>query len=264
MEKNDSAIIFLKRVLEDGTDINNMYDAAKYLFFMHNKKGDVPNACKYAEAYLQLSDSLDFGKRQELAATVNNQYKYHLDQKEEQRLKDERERYKTILLLLAPCSLLLISVGYILYMRRRNKHLQDVVALSSQLKRLSEEEDRLRDMVREKQEQNKTILQFLHQSELEGKAEDVIRAVRQSSAGKRDMTSAEWKQLYHAVDELYPSFRDKLLKELGTFTEQQIQVCYLMRIGLSKPQIQNITNLSRSTVWRWVNKYDWVNTTESK
>lgn len=264
LEKNDSAIIFLKRVLEDGTDINNMYDAAKYLFFMHNKKGDVPNACKYAEAYLQLSDSLDFGKRQELAATVNNQYKYHLDQKEEQRLKDERERYKTILLLLAPCSLLLISVGYILYMRRRNKHLQDVVALSSQLKRLSEEEDRLRDMVREKQEQNKTILQFLHQSELEGKAEDVILAVRQSSTGKRDMTSAEWKQLYHAVDELYPSFRDRFLKELGTFTEQQMQVCYLMRIGLSKPQIQNMTNLSRSTVWRWVNKYDWVNTTESK
>lgn len=78
------------------------------------------------------------------------------------------------------------------------------------------------------------------------------------------MTSAEWKQLYHAVDELYPSFRDRLLKELGTFTEQQMQVCYLMRIGLSKPQIQNMTNLSRSTVWRWVNKYDWVNTTESK
>lgn len=142
--------------------------------------------------------------------------------------------------------------------------MQDVVAFSSQLKRLSEEEDRLRDMVREKQEQNKTILQFLHQSELEGKAEDVILAVRQSSTGKRDMTSAEWKQLYHAVDELYPSFRDKLLKELGTFTEQQMQVCYLMRIGLSKPQIQNMTNLSRSTVWRWVNKYDWVNTTESK
>ena len=262
LEKNDSAIIFLKRVLEDGTDINNMYDAAKYLFFMHNKKGDVPNACKYAEAYLQLSDSLDFGKRQELAATVNNQFKYHLDQKKEQKLKDEKERYKTILLLLAPCSLLLISVGYILYMRRRNKHLQDVVALSSKLKRLSEEEDRLRDMVREKQEQNKTILQFLHQSELEGKAEDVILAIRQSSIGRGDMTAADWKKLYQAVDELYPSFKDRLLKELGSFTEQQMQVCYLMRIGLSKTQIQNITNLSRSTVWRWVKKYDWVNTTD--
>ena len=262
--KNDSAIIYFKRVLDDATDYANTYDAAGSLFRLYNRVKDDTNALKYAKIYMHMSDSLDFGKRQELAATVNNQYKYHLDQKEEQRLKDERERYKTILLLLAPCALLLISVGYILYIRRRNKHLQDVVALSSELKRLSEEEDRLRDMVREKQEQNKTILQFLHQSELEGKAEDVIQAVRQSSSGKRDMTSADWKQLYQAVDELYPSFKDRLSKELGSFTEQQMQVCYLMRIGLTNPQIQNMTNLSRSTVWRWVQRYDWVHSMENK
>jgi len=51
-----------------------------------------------------------------------------------------------------------------------------------------------------------------------------------------------------------------LLKELGNFTEQQMQVCYLMRIGLAKPQIQNMTNLSRVTIWRWVKKYDWLMT----
>ena len=259
--KNDSAAIYCKKVLDNAKDTLYMYDAAKHLFTYYNELGDERNAARYAKAYMDMSSAMDFGRRQELAATVNNQYKYHLDQKEEQRLKDERERYKTILLLLAPCSLLLISVGYILCLYRQPGK---AYSNSNKFKGLSEEEDRLRDMVREKQEQNKTILQFLHQSELEGKAEDVILAVRQSSTGKRDMTSAEWKQLYHAVDELYPSFRDRLLKELGTFTEQQMQVCYLMRIGLSKPQIQNMTNLSRSTVWRWVNKYDWVNTTESK
>lgn len=116
----------------------------------------------------------------------------------------------------------------------------------------------------EKMEQNKTFIKLLHQSELEGKAEDVIFAIRQSTAGKKNMTSADWKQLYQAVDELYPNFNDKLLKELGTFTEQQMQVCYLMRIGLSKPQIQNMTNLSRVTVWRWVKKYDWVLTSNDK
>ncbi|MBE6272038.1 MAG: hypothetical protein E7101_14000 [Prevotella ruminicola] len=30
------------------------------------------------------------------------------------------------------------------------------------------------------------------------------------------------------------------------------------KIGLSMPQIQNITNLSRATIWRWVKKYDWI------
>jgi len=31
-----------------------------------------------------------------------------------------------------------------------------------------------------------------------------------------------------------------------------------MRIGLSNRQIQNMANLPRSTVWRWVKKCDWV------
>ena len=254
----DSAAIYCKKILDDANDTLYMYDAAKHLFIYYDELGDEHNAARYARAYMAMSSAMDFGRRQELAATVNNQYQYHLDQKKEQQLKDEKEHYRRILLLLVPCALLLISVGYILYIRRRNRHLQEVVALSSELKRLSEEEDRLREKIKEKQEQNKTILQFLHQSELEGKAEDVIQAVKQSSTGKRNMTSADWKQLYQAVDELYPSFRDSLLQELGTFTEQQMQVCYLMRIGLSKPEIQNMTNLSRSTVWRWVKKYDWV------
>ena len=313
LEKNDSAIIFLKRVLEDGTDINNMYDAAKYLFFMHNKKGDVPNACKYAEAYLQLSDSLDFGKRQELAATVNNQFKYHLDQKKEQYLRDEKERYKNTLIIVSLIALLLASIGYILHIRRRNKHLRVIAGLSSELQRISDYDRQLREDINRKEseltksmkslestsnelnnvkqelqrvnnelteynealkekeeqlaermEQNKSFIKLLHQSELERKAEDVIQAIRQSSTGRMNMESADWKQLFKAVDELYPTFNERLLKELGNFTDQQKQVCYLMRIGLSKPQIQNMTNLARVTIWRWTKKYDWVFTSEDR
>lgn len=304
---NDSAIIYCKRVLDDGTDINNMYDAAKLLYRIYRKMGDVNNTNKYADIYMQLSDSLDFGKRQELAATVNNEYQYHLDQKKEQDLKKEKEKYKSTLIYVSITALLLACIGYIFYVKRRNRHLQIVVALSSELQRISDDDKQLREdiikkekelekskkslekssdelnkvkqelqrvndelseyddalkvkeqQLAEKMVQNKTFIKLLHQSELEGKAEDVIHAVRQSSTGKKNMTTADWKQLYQAVDELYPSFKDRLLKELGTFTEQQMQVCYLMRIGLSKPQIQNMTNLSRVTIWRWVKKYDWV------
>lgn len=305
--QNDSATIYCKRILEDGTDIYNMYDAAKLLYRICKKSGNREEAGKYADIYMQLSDSLDFGKRQELAATVNNEYQYHLDQKKEQTLKDERERYKNTLTIVVMTTILLASIAYILYVRRRNKHLKEVVTLSAELQRVSNDDKQLRaDIAKKEQElkqskkslaestdelanvkrellrvnvelseygealkdkeqqlaermdQNKTFIKLLHQSELEGKAEDVIYAIRQSSTGKKNMKSADWKQLYQAVDELYPLFKDRLLKELGTFTEQQMQVCYLMRIGLSKPQIQNMTNLSRVTVWRWVKKYDWV------
>ena len=285
--KNDSAAIYCKHVLDDGTDIENKYDAARFIFYIYGKSGDINNASHYAEIFMQLSDSLDFGKRQEQAATVNNRYQYHLDQKKEQELQEKEKRYKSTLVIISLLAILLVSIAYILYIRRRNKHLHEVVRLSAELQRVSGDEQQLRKDIEQKESelekskkslektseelndvkkmnQNMTFIKLLHQSELEGKAEDVIYAIRQSSTGKKNMKAADWKQLYQAVDELYPTFKDRLLKELGTFTEQQMQVCYLMRIGLSKPQIQNMTNLSRVTVWRWVKKYDWVLTPDNE
>lgn len=306
-EKPDSAIICFTRVVDDNTDINNMYDAAKHLHRIYASLGDSQNAYHYAGLYMQLSDSLDFGKRQELAATVNNAYKYHLDEKKEQSLRAGKERYRLVLIMVLFASVAVVSLLSLLYLRRRNIHLKKVIELSSELKRLSDDDELLReeinskekelqssrksleksdnelnrikqelervnselteytdalkekeDQLSEKIEQNKTFIKLLHQSELEGEAEEVIQAIRQSAAGKKNMTSADWRQLYQAVDDLYPTFKDELLKTLGSFTEQQMQVCYLMRIGMAKSQIQNLTNLSRVTVWRWVKKYDWV------
>lgn len=311
--KNDSAIVCGKSIIDNDNDIYNTYDASKLLYRIYSKMGDVNHASYYAGIYMQLSDSLDFGKRQELAAKVNNEFQYHLDQKKEQTLKDEKERYKSTLTIVVMAATLLMCIAYILYVRRRNKQLKEVVTLSAELQRVSNNEKQLRKDIEQKErdlekskkslaktsdelknvkrelqhvneelsdydealkakeqqlsekiDQNKTFIKLLHQSELEGKAEDVIHAIRQSSKGMKEMTSSDWKHLYQAVDELYPSFKDLLLKELGNFTEQQMQVCYLMRIGLSKPQIQSMTNLSRVTIWRWVKKFDWVLTNDDE
>lgn len=306
-ERNDSAIYYFNKVIRGNTDIDNMYDATKHLFHIYTGLHDVANAHQYACIYMRLSDSLDFGKRQELASTVNNAYKYHMDEKKEQSLKDAKERYRLILIIVVLTSSIIVSILTLLFFKRRNAHLRRLIRLSAELKQLSDDDGQLREEIKNKElelrtseellaksnkelnqvkedfkqvnselneyndklkakeklliekiEQNRTFIKLLHQSELEGNAKDVIRAIRQSSTGKRNMTSADWKQLYQAIDDLYPNFKDKLLTQLGTFTELQMQVCYLMRIGLSKSQIQNMTNLSRATVWRWSKKYDWV------
>jgi len=311
--KTDSAIVYAKLMLDKGQDICNMYDASKLLYKIYNKAGDVNHANYYAGIYMQLSDSLDFGTRQELAATVNNEYQYHYDQKKEQTLKDEKIRYRNTLVIVVLIAVLLACVAYIFHVRRRNNHLNQIVSLSDELRRVSDDEQQLRkdieqreleleksrkslkkssdelnsvkselqrvndelldydyalkekeQQLSEKMDQAKTFIKLLHQSEMENKSEDVIYAIRQSSKGKKDMKSSDWKQLYHAVDEMYPLFKDRLVKELGNFTEQQLQVCYLMRVGLSKSQIQNMTNLSRVTIWRWVKKYDWILTPDEE
>ena len=310
--KTDSAIVYAKHLLNNGSEIYNIYDASKLLFRIYQRKGDVGNASRYAAVYMELSDSLDFGKRQELAATVNNEFQYHLDQKKEQKLKDEKKKYKNSLVFLALAAILLASITYILYIRRRNRHLQEMFRLSSELQQMADDEKLLRNDIEQrekeleksrkslektsdelsnvkselqrvndelsgyekalkekerqlsdKMEQNRTYIKLLHHSELEGKAEDVVHAIKQSSTGKKDMKPADWKQLYQAVDQLYPTFHDRVSTELGRqLTDQKMQVCYLIRIGLSRPQIQSMTNLSRVTVWRWVKKFDWILTND--
>lgn len=114
-------------------------------------------------------------------------------------------------------------------------------------------------LLEEKISQNKTFIKLLHQTELEGSAKDIVSAVRLASEGRHSMSDEDWKMLLRAVDEMYPSFNDTLVRRIGKVDRQELRVCYLIRIGLTNPQIQNITGLPRTTVWRWVKKYEWIN-----
>ena len=293
--KTDSAIVYCNLLLDKGTDIYNKYDASKLLFRIYNRLGDAGNAYRSATVYMGLSDSLDFGRRQELAATVNNEFQYHLDQKKEQKLKDEKKKYKNSLVFVALAAIMLASAAYILYIRRRNRHLQEVLSLSAELQQMSDDEKLLRKDIEqrekdleksrrslerttdelsnvkgelqrvsaelsgyeetlkekerqlsEKMEQNRTFIKLLHQSELEGKAEDVIYAIRQSSAGRKDMSETDWKQLYQAVDQLYPTFHGRVSAELGReMTEQKMKVCYLMHRPVQAPDTGHDQPLAR-------------------
>lgn len=307
VNQTDSAIYYCKKVLTPVSSINYRYDATKSLFALYYDRGDIANACRYGIRYMQLSDSIDFGKRQEMMATVNNQFQYHLDKEKEEKLKLDSLRYKALAGMSFISGLFAVSLILMIYIYKRNRHLKKALRLVSEMERVSGEAANLRSEIEtkekelqeyeenlaksrndlesarnelnrvnreldeysmelknkerqlsDKMEQNKAFLSLLHKSELEGKAEDIVYAIRQSATGKKDMSSAEWKQLYQAVDELYPMLKEQIVKELGHFTEQQLQVCYLMRIGLSKAQIQSMTNLSRVTVWRWVKKFSWI------
>ena len=255
---------------------------------------------------------MDFGRRQDMAATVNNRFQYHLDKNKEENLKLDRQRYKYLAMMAFIASLLIISITLIIFVYKRNRDLIEALRLTSELERISSEDASLREKIESKEneirdyekslsdsteelenvrceleqvnkklaeykeelknkekeladkiEQNVAFIKLLHKSEIEGSAEDVVDAIRQSGTGRKNMSAADWRRLYKAVDELHPDFKSRIIKELGQFTEQQLQVCYLMRIGLSKTQIQNMTDLSRVTVWRWVKKFEWIHDSDA-
>lgn len=296
----DSAIVCYERIFSEGNDEYAMYDVSKDLFRLYSHKGNLSEANRYGAEFIKYSKILDLSKNQKLAATVNNKYKYHLDQKLVQKVKHERTLYMRAVVGLAVFILLLVLVMTIFYTRKKNamlrKQLAAVNELSSVRMRYNEMQEDLdakirqlnsvkaeldandlrlkqanadidrytaelnaaRKSLEEKQRQSQSLMQMLHRTELSSEAEDVIVIVKEAACGKRKLYAKEWQQIYSAVDSLWHDFRKTLVARLGTFTEQQMQVCYLMRIGLNNPQICSVTDISRTTIWRWTKAYAWI------
>lgn len=149
--KRDSAIIYSQRIIDNGKDQNNMYDAAKQLFRLYEEQGDVVNAHRYAVLYMQLGDTLDFGRRQEQAATLTNAYKYHMDQKKEMELRDEKEMYARTLFVSIFVFTLLGAGGAIVFIHRRNVHLRKMLELSERIEQMAHNEQELRKEMERKE-----------------------------------------------------------------------------------------------------------------
>ncbi|MGM9714185.1 MAG: hypothetical protein ACI3Y5_08760 [Prevotella sp.] len=296
----DSAIACYTRIMQSTDNIVHKYDAARMLFSLFKQKGDHENSTGYADLFMQLSDSIDFGKRQELATTVNNKFKYRRDAEEEDRIKEDNSRYRNIILYLLITIFNVTLLAALVYYYIRSRHLKQLISADKRVRKIQTERDatkakavrieeeyedtkakleaansRLADVVREterieielrekemllseKLDQNKRFIRLLHKADMEEKAKDVVAHIRKAAVGRYDMSATDWQRLYHAVDELQPDLMERMMRNLGTFTEQQQQVCYLKSIGLTNIQIENLTRLPHVTVWRWTKKFSWI------
>ncbi len=109
-----------------------------------------------------------------------------------------------------------------------------------------------------KMSQNKMLMRLLQQAELEARDNDIMPTIKKAAEGRHNMTDMEWKQFFSHIDAVHPTFANRMLHELGTFSDTQRMVCYLMLAGVSRNDIQSLTGLSRVTVWRWTSKYAWI------
>ena len=298
--QQDSAIACYESIINEKKNEYAMYDTAKKLFLIYSENGNKDKAIKYGAEFVRMSEKLDLAKNSELAATVNNKYKYHLDQSRMQKMESERTMYLRIALTIGISAVLLTLAFVIFYMRKKNITLRRQLALTDSLnsvkaqmsdikkntllkeqqlasaqseiaakeqkmKEISEELqhneqllETTKKRLNDKMKQSEQLMQMLHKAELEDSASDVVEAVRKSAEGKKKLSATDWQQLYSAVNSLYPDFKDSLMSRDGNLSEQQMQMCYLMRIGLTGPQINNVVDISRTTVWRWTNANKWI------
>lgn len=143
--ESDSCVQCFKHVLSSD-DLEAKYDASNQLFQYYMGKGDKEQALHYAALFNDISAELNLGKRQELAATVNNQYKYYRDKQEEEKIKKER-RFLAIIARAAGILCIIITVisialfYYQKYKRaRRLLGIANSLKITNQLKREKEQE----------------------------------------------------------------------------------------------------------------------------
>lgn len=149
----DSMVYCLKQVLDGDMGGEGMYDATKILFDFYDRKGDVAEANRYARWFVTVCDTLNLGGRQQLAATVNNQYQYHRNEREEQLLRQENSRNKSILLFLVLASSLMMTGGLLFFFYRKNRRLKEYVATQDELLQLRQDKHALEEELRDQQSQ---------------------------------------------------------------------------------------------------------------
>lgn len=112
----------------------------------------------------------------------------------------------------------------------------------------------------QKQKLEKRIKQILHYiklqnlQELDEQAGDLAELVRKGIEGHYKMTQKDWDSLYKAIERMHPDFKAKIAMEIGELTEKQKRICYLIRMGLSNPEISRMTETAPTTLWRWARK----------
>lgn len=291
--KVDLAITCYQDILTSTQSIHDKCDASKNLFSLYSKSGDAAKAIEYGKEYVNVSESLYRGKQQELATTIHNRYQYHRDKEREQRLQDEVRQYRTKMYWAAFTCVFFLLLFWMQYNRKRSQHLKQLLKEAEKLQNAKDENNSLEQeleqanealnnnkeklkqaqeelaqtdqdlkavtlQLREKLQQNAILKEFYQQNKLSINAKEVLKNIRKAAIGQHKLTPEEWDEFYVAVDELYPTFQDELLNSFGTYNAKQMRVFYLLRIGLTCPEIQNLADASRSTVYRWAEDYSKV------
>ena len=125
----DSCIAYYRNVLENG-NLMCQYGASKALYQIYYNAGQKDSANHYAAEFIDISAQLDLGGRQELAATVNNQYKYYKNKLVEERMVYERNNYRLRMYLYVCVFVLLLIVGVLSHFWRKSKRVKSLLALN--------------------------------------------------------------------------------------------------------------------------------------
>ena len=249
--------------------------ASKHLVQIYAMQDKDKDAIRCALKLAETVDSINFGESQKRAHLAQQNYQYEKELKQEAKMERERKLFKNWMMAGGATALiLLLGIGWafsVYRMKKMEMLLQQEAKLKSLEGKAQQQKEEIEKMnlqlkaadteiADQKQKLEKRIKQILHYiklqnlQELEEQEGDLAEMVRKGIEGHYKMTQKDWDSLYKAIERMHPDFKAKIAMEIGELTEKQKRICYLIRIGLSNPEISRMTESAPTTLWRWARK----------
>lgn len=260
------------------------YKAEGYqgLSYIARSKGEYKKALEYLDKDLAYTDSARSIIQTEIVRKINSLYNYQLKEKENNRLQHQASNHKiwNIILISFLIFLMLLFVTYQQYHKRkeqetllqqekierilREEYNQSLSYIEQNKRQIKELEESLKaaektsnlltqDLLRlQKRNIEKNNEQIIVKQELK---EHTITILKKSSIYKKFLQAdqgekirkEDWQELIKSIDETYTQFTQRLL-ELYPMKTIEMQVCLLIKIGLSPTQIAFITAHTKQAI----------------
>lgn len=257
------------------------------LYSIAKARGETEKIFAFLNQYLAYTDSVLSMSRTEAVSKANALYNYQLKQKENKKLKIESFRKKrlNVFLSIASVFLLVTFIAYREYYKRKEQakriqlekykkiqeekyksslaqieeNKQEINLLEISLQEAIAAKDELRqallkaqkEYIEKNNEQIEAKQKMETQNKISLKSTEIYKkfqcAAKEELTEENKIKDADWQELACAVDKAYRQFTQRL-NELHPIKEIELQVCLLLKIGLSPLQIATITIRSKQAI----------------
>ena len=266
----DSAAVAMSELYNTTNSIESKYDAARWLTRYYVAKGEYEKAIGYAINFINANEAVISKRKFEHTTNAKNFYQYKRDKEEEMAIMEKAARDRFNLLLGFSTFIVATLVITVIYYNKKQRLIGTILEKDNNIKEirlfLQEKEKELESICSAKARlaeqlensesdfkmliaQNRELTRLTIMSNISSEANGIIEKAKKASKGKYHLNDEEWKELLGAIDRLYPEFTYEVQANFKRISEPVLRVCYLLKIGMSAPQIVNLTGYPRQTVF---------------
>ena len=283
----DSAAAVFHRIQESDKSIAQQYNSTQFLMKYYASVGNYEEATRFALLFSDANRNLLKDMNVEQTLNARNEFQYIRDRDKEAAMMEQIGRTRFIWAVSIIVMILLLMLLLFFHYHRQRRLLKiimernnavdnargliqkyeeeleqshnrieakekELVTKYSMIETLDVELKNAEDSIKRLMVQNETLTKFALMKKFSAGTEDaaeIIAKYKRAADGKCTLSEDDWSELIAAVDCVYPNFTSEINERLKDIKLHNLRICYLLKIGMTNPQIVNITGNPPQTVW---------------